>query len=102
MPPELFGLPSGFVIQGGAVGLLAFLLTFVFQQIVSGKLVPAKSLERELEQAGRRADEWKAAWEAEVKRGDVRDQQFGDLLSAARTTDQLLRSLQANLREQRP
>ncbi|HET9866434.1 MAG TPA: hypothetical protein VFQ06_04010 [Nitrospira sp.] len=102
MPPDLFGLPSGFVIQGGAVGLLAFVLMFVFQKIVGGSLIPAKSLDRELAAANKRADEWKGAWEAEVQRGEVRDQQFGELLSSARTTDQLLRSLQALLRENRP
>lgn len=102
MPPDLFGLPSGFVIQGGAVGLLAFLITFVFNKIVNGTLIPARSLERELNAANQRAQEWKAAWEAEVARGEVRDEQFGELLTAARTTDQLLRSLQALIRENRP
>jgi hypothetical protein len=93
---ELFGIPGTVLVQGGAVGIL----TFVVLAIVLGKLHPDRTLDRiekvhdkELAAANSRGDEWKARGDAQERRNEVQAQQLAELLEVGRTTNALIEGL---------
>lgn len=90
---DFLGLPGTLVAQGGAVGAL----TLVVWAIVTGRLLPRRTVEEILkdrdsriatEQA--RGDEWRRAAEAQDARNDVLARQVEHLLEATRTTNTLI------------
>lgn len=101
---DLFGIPAGVVIQGGAVGVL----TFVVLAILVGRLVPRKSLEdvrtdrdARIAEVKVRGDEWRAAALAQEERNDVLARQLELLLEANRTTNALIEGLKKASQERR-
>lgn len=82
--------------QLGAVGLLGV----VVMAILVGRLVPRSATRSLLEQAELRvqlaehnAERWQAAAEASDKRADLLAQQLGEVLSAMRAVETLVRAL---------
>lgn len=101
---DLFGVPGTVIAQGGAVGILAMVVT----AIVFGRLVPRKVLEdvrtdRDARLAAEKArgDEWRAAALAQDERNDVQARQLSDLLEANRTTNALIETLKLVSQERR-
>lgn len=101
---DLFGIPGAVIVQGGAVGVLAF----VILAIVVGRLVPRKSLEdvradrdARIAEAKARGDEWRAAALAQEERNDVQARQLDLLLEANRTTNALIEGLKQASQERR-
>jgi hypothetical protein len=103
-PLDLFGIPGAVIIQGGAVGVL----TFVVLAILVGRLVPRKSLEdvradrdARIAEAKARGDEWRAAALTEAERNEVLSRQLDLLLEANRTTNALIEGLKQASQERR-
>ncbi len=101
---ELFGIPGAAIVQGGAAGIL----TFVVLAILVGRLVPRKSLEdvradrdARIAEAKVRGDEWRAAALAQEERNDVQARQLELLLEANRTTNALIEGLKQASQERR-
>jgi hypothetical protein len=101
---ELFGIPGAAIVQGGAAGIL----TFVVLAILVGRLVPRKSLEdvradrdARLAREEKRGDEWRAAALAQEERADVQSRQIELLLEANRTTNALIEGLKQAWQERR-
>lgn len=65
-------------LSGGGIA------TLVIWLILTGRLVPRRQHEEAVAAHKQRGDDWHAAWDAEVARGDVRDRQLGEVLSALR------------------
>lgn len=93
---ELLGIPGAVLVQGSAAGALIF----VVLAIVTGRLVPRRSLEdvredrdKRLGEANARGDEWRAAYQAENARNDLQGKHIEQLLEMSRTTNALLESL---------
>ncbi|MFJ6559991.1 hypothetical protein ACIQMV_08930 [Streptomyces sp. NPDC091412] len=86
---ELFGIS---VIDGGAVGLLAF----VFLYVVTGKLVPRRTYNDLLAER----DYWRAAHAEEVRARQDERALTTELLEVARTADHVLASLPPPRREE--
>jgi hypothetical protein len=93
---DLFGIPGTVLVQGGAVGVL----TFVVLAILLGKLHPDRTLDRierahekEIAAEKTRGDEWKARGDAQEKRNEVQAQQLAELLEVGRTTNALIEGL---------
>lgn len=83
----LEGLNPGQLGAGGVVVLVVLLVIF-------GMLVPVRTLNRELEQANKRGDDWKAAYDASDARADAQAVQIGELLELARTANALIQAMQ--------
>jgi hypothetical protein len=101
---ELFGIPGVFILQGGAVGVLLI----VVLSIITGRLVPRRSLEdvrtdrdARIAEEKDRGDEWRAAAQTQDARNDVLTQQVAQLLEAARTTNALIEGLKQAYQEKR-
>lgn len=101
---DLFGIPGGVILQGGAAGVLLI----VVMAIVTGRLVPRRSLEdvradrdARIAEEKARGDEWRAAAQTQDARNDVLTQQVGQLLEAARTTNALIEGLKQAYQEKR-
>jgi hypothetical protein len=101
---DLFGIPGTVIVQGGAVGVLVF----VVLAILVGRLVPRKSLEdvradrdARLAEAKIRGDEWRATALAQEERSDVQARQIDQLLEANRTTNALIEGLKQASQERR-
>ena len=101
---ELFGIPGAVIVQGGAAGIL----TFVVLSILVGRLVPRKSLEdvradrdARLAREEKRGDEWRAAALAQEERSEVQARQIELLLEANRTTNALIEGLRQAWQERR-
>jgi hypothetical protein len=80
------GLVAEFAKAWGPFGVLVLLMMF-------GLLVPVRTHNRELEQANRRGDDWKAAFDAADARNDAQQEQIGELLELARTSNALIQAL---------
>jgi hypothetical protein len=101
---ELFGIPCAALVQGGAAGVLIV----VVLAIVTGRLVPRRSLDdvrtdrdARLAEEKARGDEWRAAAQIQDARNDLLSQQVGQLLDAARTTNSLIEGLRQASKERR-
>jgi hypothetical protein len=101
---ELFGIPGSVLVQGGATAVLIL----VVLAIVTGRLIPRRSLEdvradrdARLAEERARGDEWRAAAQAQDTRNDLLSQQVGQLLDAARTTNALIEGLRQASQERR-
>lgn len=81
---DLFGIPAGTIVQGGlgTIGLLSILL------ILTGRLIPVRTHEREMAREQKRGDDWHAAWEATEQRAEERDGQLGEILAIVRRQSQ--------------
>lgn len=77
---ELLGIPAATIVQGGlgSFGLLSMLL------ILTGRLIPIRTHDREVARADKRGDDWHAAYQAEAARADEFSGQLGEILSAVR------------------
>lgn len=77
---ELLGIPATTIVQGGlgTVGLLAILA------ILTGRLIPLRSHEREMAREQKRGDDWHAAWQATDQRADEVQGQLTEILSFVR------------------
>lgn len=84
--PEGF-LPGEFLASWGLPGLVLLAVLF-------GWLIPRPTHNRELVQANRRGDEWKAAYDAQDARNDAQAAQIAELLELARTSNAVIQSLQ--------
>jgi len=62
----------------------AGIASFVLWLVLTGRLVPRRQHEEAVAAQRQRGDDWHKAWDAEVARGDVRDRQLGEVLSALR------------------
>lgn len=71
--PELLPLFT----QGGALGVFAFVLYLFYREA-------RRADQRAVAAEKQRADDWKAAWQAEVKRSSERDAQVAHILTAVR------------------
>lgn len=92
MPPELsqWTTPSlGGLLAAGVMALL------------TGLLVPLRTVRRELAAAEQRADDFKAAWQAADARADKLLEQQEQLLSYAKTADAALTALRRAAEQQR-
>lgn len=67
------------ILQGGATGLVAWGVWMVF----TGRLVPRRVLEDAMASERQRADDWRAAVQAERQRADLLDAQLRDILASA-------------------
>lgn len=101
---ELFGIPGSVIVQGGATAVLIL----VVLAIVTGRLIPRRSLEdvradrdARLAEERARGDEWRAAAQAQDTRNDLLSTQVGQLLDAARTTNALIEGLRQASQERR-
>lgn len=101
---DLFGIPGSVIVQGGAVTVL----TLVVLAIITGRLIPRRSLDdvradRDARIAEERArgDEWRAAAQAQDARNDLLSQQVAQLLDTARTTNALIEGLRQASQERR-
>lgn len=101
---DLFGIPGSVIVQGGAVAVL----TLVVLAIITGRLIPRRSLDdvradRDARIAEERArgDEWRAAAQAQDARNDLLSQQVAQLLDTARTTNALIEGLRQASQERR-
>ena len=93
--------------QVGGWATCVTVLVAIVTAVWRGWLVPRPTVDRleksweqvcqsraeRLSESTEREKEWRAAWLAEQQKGSVRDQQVGDLLELARTTDALVRAL---------
>ena len=79
---ELFGINP---VDGGAIGLL--ILVFLF--VLTGRLVPRKTVEDLLAER----DYWRAAHTEEVKARQAERELTNELLEVARAADQVFASL---------
>lgn len=68
------------IAQGGPWALISFVVFL----IVTGRLVPRISVDREVSAETRRAEDWKAAALADRARADLRDDQIGEILAFVR------------------
>jgi hypothetical protein len=77
---ELLGIPATTIVQGGlgAVGLLAVLA------ILTGRLIPLRTHEREMAREQKRGDDWHAAWQATEQRADESQGQLAEILTFVR------------------
>lgn len=77
---ELLGIPPAVIIQGGlgAVGVLSILL------ILTGRLIPIRTHEREMAREQQRGDDWHAAWQATEQRADETQEQLNEILMFVR------------------
>lgn len=101
---DLLGIRGAVVVQGGAFGVLIL----VVLAIVTGRLVPRRSLEdvradrdARLADEKARGDEWRAAAQAQDARNDVLTRQVEQLLETARTTNALIEGLKQASQEKR-
>lgn len=74
---------------GGPWGLIALAVVAVWRSW----LIPAAMADKVEKLQTQRADDYRAAWEAEVERNRVRDEQITKLLATAETQEALLRSI---------
>lgn len=86
------------MLEGFDAALLAkvsapSLVALVVLMILLGRLIPSRTLDREIEAERRRADDYKAAWEASDARGDAQAEQIAELVELARTTSALVQAL---------
>lgn len=93
---DLFGIPGAVIVQGGAVGVLFFVILL----IVMGRLHPDRTLDRiekvlaqQLAEEKARGDEWKAFGQAQGQRNEVLAQQLADLTEVGRTQNALIEGL---------
>jgi hypothetical protein len=93
---DLFGIPGSVIVQGGAAGILAF----VVLAVLLGKLHPDRTLDRiekvhekQLANEKARGDEWRARGDAQEQRNDILAQQLAELLEVGRTTNALIEGL---------
>jgi hypothetical protein len=98
MADWLAGIPAAWPATGSLAGLLVLNVVAV----ISGRLVPAKTLEKflllhaqRLAEEKARGDQWRAAWEVERQRADEQAKSFDLVLEAARTTNALVEGLKA-------
>lgn len=82
MDAWLDGLPVGGFSAGAILGI-------VILMILRGQLVT----KREHEETRVDRDTFRAAWEAEVERGRVKDAQLSEFLEYAKTADRVIRAL---------
>jgi hypothetical protein len=77
---ELLGIPAATLVQGGlgSFGILAILL------ILTGRLIPIRTHEREMAREQQRGDDWHAAWQATEQRADEQQGQLAEILMAVR------------------
>lgn len=101
---DAIGVPWSLLGQGGA----AFILAGVVWAIITGRLVPRKTLEdlvserdKRIAAEAARADEWHKAAEAQDARNDILSRQVDQLLDAARTTNGLVDGLKRAIQERR-
>lgn len=75
---ELLGIPATTIVQGGlgTFGLLSMLL------ILTGRLIPIRTHDREMSAEAKRGDDWRAAYQAESARADEVSGQLAQILSA--------------------
>lgn len=78
---ELLGIPAATIVQGGlgTFGLLAILA------ILTGRLIPIRTHEREMAREQQRGDDWHAAWQATEQRADEHQEQLTEILMFVRT-----------------
>lgn len=69
------------------------MVTLFVVLIAMGRLIPRSTHQDAVRRADRRAEDYKAAWEASEERGRVRDEQVGAMLEGYRTMEELLRSI---------
>lgn len=74
----------------GPVGLLVIIVLLV----LFGRLIPSRTHERELIEARKRGDDWKAAHDIQDARADMQAAQIGELLELGRTMYALIRAMQ--------
>ncbi len=82
---DLFGLPIGFVLQGGAVALLGA----TFWLVMTGRLVPRSTIE----DIKSDRDNWRLAHERVLETNRVQADQLNELLELSRTTSEVIRAL---------
>lgn len=77
---ELLGIPAATIVQGGlgTVGVLSILL------ILTGRLIPIRTHEREMAREQARGDDWHAAWQATEQRADETQEQLSEILAFVR------------------
>ena len=78
----MLGLISDWAGPGSVFGMLAGAVWMV----LTGRLVSRRVHEQALAAATTRAEDWKAAHLAEVKRGEMRDAQMAEVLAFVRRT----------------
>lgn len=71
------------------------LAVLILVAMVRGWLVPQKTVERELQAADRRAEDYKAAWQAADARADAQADYLRELLDIGRTSASALEALRA-------
>lgn len=81
---EVLGIPGATLVQGGlgGLGLLAILL------VLTGRLIPLRTHEREMAREQKRGDDWHSAWESTEARAEERDGQLGEILAIVRRQSQ--------------
>lgn len=70
--------------QYGWAGLAFLMLAAAVWMVFTDRLVPGRAHRRALAAEKQRGDDWHAAWEAEVKRGEVHDAQMNEILAFVR------------------
>lgn len=77
---ELLGIPATAIVQGGlgTFGVLSILL------ILTGRLIPIRTHDREMLREQQRGNDWHAAWQATEKRADETQEQLNEILTFVR------------------
>lgn len=93
---ELFGIPGAVLLQGGAAGVLVFVvLLILFGRLVSRRVLEDVRADRDarLAEEKRRGDEWRAAAQAQDARCDELVKQIAELAEVGRTNNALIDGL---------
>lgn len=79
--PELFGIPAATLFERGGWGVVLLLVLMV----MTGRLIPVKTHDRELARETKRGDDFKDALAAAQSAHQMESQQLGEILSFVRT-----------------
>lgn len=83
----LDGISLGLIQQIGPWGIV----TLIAIAIVTGRLVPRVTVQRERELLEKRVEDWKAAYELTERARSVQSDQLNEILDIVRTTSRALR-----------
>jgi hypothetical protein len=100
---DLWGIPASLAIESGAAGIL--LLTVI--GILTGRLVPRRSLDdvradrdARLAEWSRQVDQWRDAYQLECRARQELAAQVDELLEVARATDRMVQVMQSHIARQ--
>lgn len=100
---DLWGIPAAVLVQAGAGGTL----TIVVLLVLTGRLVPRRSLEdaradrdARLAEWRQQVEQWREAYQIECRARQELAAQVDELLEVARATDRMVQVMQSHIARQ--